>query len=65
MNEIRVISADMDGTELRRERQKNRRHIRCDGKADDGEIQEAINGVGKTMWSGLGEAWERIFGGKK
>lgn len=60
MDDVRVISSDIDGAALRREKRLNRRHLRCDGKADDAEINEAIQGKGRS-WS-LGAAWERIFG---
>ncbi len=60
--ETRVISSDIDGAALRREKRLNSRHLRCDGNADDAEINEAIQSKG-TSWS-LGDAWDRIFGGK-
>ena len=62
IDRINVISSDLDGAELHREKAKNSRHLRCDGRADDGEINEAIQGVSKHQFQGLGEAWERIFG---
>lgn len=62
MGQINVISSDLDGAELHREKAKNRRYLRCDGRADDGEINEAIASVGKHQFQGLGEAWGRIFG---
>lgn len=60
--ETRVISSDIDGAALRREKRLNPRHLRCDGKADDAEINEAIQSKGRS-WT-LGAAWERIFGGQ-
>ncbi len=63
-DEIRVISADLDGADLRHERSKNRRYIRCDGTADDVEINEAISGSGGKSWRLPRGAWERIFGDK-
>jgi len=62
MPEVSVISSDLDGAELRRKKGQNSRYLRCDGHADDGEINEAIAGVGRRQFRGLGAAWERIFG---
>ena len=63
MDDVRVISSEIDGAALRRERRTNARYLRCDGKADDGEIQEAIESTGQS-WSLSATAWDRIFGGK-
>ncbi len=63
MDEISVISGDKDGADLRREKARGRYYTRCDGKADDAEINEAIRGVGGRQFLGLGEAYERVFGG--
>jgi len=58
-----VISADLDGAELRREKRKNPYHVRCDGKADDQDINDAIQSVNKSArWTILADVWERIFG---
>ena len=62
---IRVISGQEDGAKLRREQRKERYYSRCDGTADDNEINEAIQNVNKGMrvampW-GPGQ-FERIFG---
>ena len=65
MDEVRVISSDKDGADLRREKRKNRYHVQCDGTADDYEINEAIQSVGGKQFRGLGAAWERIFGRRK
>lgn len=64
MDEIKVISGDKDGADLRRE-QMSRYYVRCDGKADDGEINDAIASVGRSQWAMPADAWERIFGGEK
>ena len=58
-----MISSDIDGAALRREKRQPR-HIRCDGKADDAEINEAIQSKG-TSWTLPAEAWERVFGGSR
>ena len=63
-DEIRVISADKDGADLRREKKKASRYVRCDGTADDVEINEAIQGLGNKTWKLPPGAWERIFGRK-
>ena len=64
MDEVRVISSDKDGADLRREKRKNRYHVRCDGTADDAEINDAIRSVGGQQFLGLrAEDYERIFGG--
>jgi len=65
MEEVRLISSDADGKELRHEKYLNSYHLRCDGKQDDGEINEAIQRIGTSQWSLPDGAWERIFGGKQ
>lgn len=63
MDEIRVISSDKDGADLRREERKSRYYTRCDGAADDGEINEAIQSLrGQSMFVSA-EDYDRIFGG--
>lgn len=62
MSEIKVISGDKDGRELRRE--KRGRYLVCDGTADDAEINEALASTGRKNWSIPARAWERIFGGR-
>ena len=64
MEDVRVISGDKDGTDLRREKTKGRYYLRCDGAADDAEINEAISTVGGQQWFIRAEDYERIFGGK-
>ena len=61
MDNVRVISSEIEGAALRREKRINPRYLRCDGKADDADINEAIQSKG-TSWT-LGAAWDRIFGG--
>ena len=63
MDEVRVISSDKDGADLRREKRKNRYHVRCDGTADDAEINDAIRGLGGQSMFTSAEDYERIFGG--
>ncbi len=60
---IKVISADVDGAQLNRNRRDY--FIRCNGKGDNGPIQEAINRVGKTTIFLKSEDWKRIFGRTK
>lgn len=62
--DIKVIASEKDGRELR-DLQKGR-YLRCDGKDDQHEINEAlaIVGRGAKYWS-LGDAWERIFGRRR
>lgn len=62
-DEIRVISADLDGAELRREKAKNRYHARCDGKSDNEQINDGLKHLGRAQFSIPGHIWERIFGG--
>ena len=63
-NEIRVISADKDGADLRREKRRSSKYLRCDGTADDVEINEALRSLGGKVWTLPSDAWERIFGEK-
>lgn len=63
MEEVRVITSDKDGADLRREKRKSRYHVRCDGRADDAEINEAIQGLGGQSMFISADDWERIFGG--
>jgi len=64
--DITVIPGEKDGADLRRAMHKNPCHIRCDGKADNEEIQEAIDNSTRGKYFQLPEgAWERIFGGAK
>ena len=63
---IRVISGDKDGADLRREQRKDRYYSRCDGTADNDEINEAIQSANKGMtWAVPAEDYERIFGKEK
>ena len=64
--EIKVVSSDVDGAQLRRHKRSNPYHTRCTGKHDDDEISEAINHAGRgKVWFIASKAWERIFEGKK
>ena len=65
MDNIKVISADLDGAQLRREKHKNPCYTRCAGRRADGDINEAINHVGKIRISIPPDRWEAIFGGAK
>ena len=64
MDEVKVISSDIDGSDLRRKKARARHYVRCDGKADEQEINDALASAGKTSWNISAEDWERIFGGK-
>jgi hypothetical protein len=61
--QIKVISAEIDGAELRREQIRNPYHARCDGRGDDAEINEALGHVGVSRFTIPGDRWEQIFGG--
>lgn len=61
---INVISADLDGAQLRREKVLNSYHARCDGREDTEQIQDAIDHVGTKVFSIPAKRWEAIFGGK-
>lgn len=57
-----MIPDNKDGAELRRIKTANKYTIRCDGKTDDQEINEALrHSTGSRQWLGLGNAWDRIF----
>jgi len=60
---IRVISGQKDGADLRREQRKARYYSRCDGTADNDEINEAIQNANKgMMWAVPAKRWQEIFG---
>ena len=64
---IRVISGGKDGADLRREQRKARYYSRCDGTADNDEINEALQNANKGMrvtmpWRD--GQFEQIFGTK-
>ena len=64
---IRVISGQKDGADLRREQRKERYYSRCDGTADNDEINEAIQNANKgMMWAvpWRDGQFEQIFGTK-
>jgi len=65
MRDIKVISGDLDGSQLKRAK-TGKYWSRCDGKADNEEIQEASDSCGKSeLWSISARDWERIFGRNK
>ena len=65
MKKVVVIPSDKDGAELRKTKAESKYYVRCDGKADDQEINEALqHSTGGRHWLGLGRAWDRIFGVK-
>lgn len=68
LDPVRVISADKDGAELRREKTKNRLYTRATGKHDEVAIHEAQSRATKLnagMWTIPEDAYERIFGKKE
>ena len=66
MRTIRVISGQKDGADLRREKRKAKYYSRCDGTADNDEINEALQNANKgMMWAVPAEDYERIFGTAK
>jgi hypothetical protein len=64
-DKINVISADLYGKQLRETKNKNRYYVRCGGKGDNEQIQDALNTVGRMSMFISAEVWERIFGSKK
>jgi hypothetical protein len=65
MPDVTVIASELDGAELRREKRRRRLHVRCEGQSDQNTIQEALTRSDRaTVWTGLGDAWDRIFGGR-
>lgn len=62
VDEIQVISSEIDGAELRRKMMKSPYYTRCDGKEDNEQIQDALDRVGRTQIFIRSEDWERIFG---
>ena len=65
-NGTTVISADLDGAELRREQHNNPNHVRCSGKADQDVVKEIIDAGGRKSMIALPlGAWDRIFGRKE
>ena len=65
MPKVRVIAGEKDGAELGRETRKERLSVRCDGKNDGQEINEALEYSGKPRPYCIdGAAWQRVFGGQ-
>lgn len=62
---VRVISQEVDGAELRREQTRNALWTRCDGKQDDEQIRDGLDRLGKTVIFTSSDEYERIFGGAK
>ena len=60
--DIKVISSEVDGARLRKEKSSKYYSI-CDGSKDEEKINEALAHKG-GMWGFPRDAWERIFGGK-
>lgn len=63
MSEVKIISSEKDGAELKRLQKGN--YVRCDGKHDFAEISDAMTCSSMKGWSLPDGAWEKIFGSKK
>jgi hypothetical protein len=63
-DEIRVISAEMDGAELRREQSKTPQWLRCDSTSNQKESRRPLNGQASVFYQIREEDYQRIFGGK-
>ena len=63
--EINIIPSGKDGAELRREKHGSKNFILADGKTDHAMLQDAVKEAsnGKTSFAGLGDNYDRIFGG--
>lgn len=62
---IKVISADIDGADLRRQMVASPYHARCDGRQDNEQLQDAVNRLaGGARIAIAADDWERIFGGE-
>jgi len=64
-DETRVISRDLDGAELRREKRVCSRYLVAEGEGsgcDDARVMQEARDHGGKRWSIPREAWERIFG---
>ncbi len=63
--DIKVISSDIDGARLRKEKRDAQYHIRCDGKHDEAEVNDALKSSQRGMAICIADRdWERIFGRK-
>ncbi len=63
MPDITVISSDLDGADLRRKQRG--RFVRCYGRRDEEDIQDAVNTAHRGRQFVLrGDDWDRIFGAK-
>ena len=64
--QVNVISADLDGAQLGRRKRMNSLCVRCEGKNDDQNIQDAIYTSQRgCVYSIRSEDWERVFGSRK
>uniref|UniRef100_A0A6M3LFY7 Uncharacterized protein n=1 Tax=viral metagenome TaxID=1070528 RepID=A0A6M3LFY7_9ZZZZ len=62
MKDIRVISGEKDGADLRREKAKQKYCATCTGTADNQQIEDALDFTGKgETWVLPEGAWNRIF----
>lgn len=65
MDKVKVISSDIDGADLRKEKNRNKYFVRCYGKKDNEELNEALESIKSNKWSISGKMWDKIFGKKK
>ncbi|MDD5700435.1 MAG: hypothetical protein PHU23_00170 [Dehalococcoidales bacterium] len=63
MDEVRAISSELEGAELRREKGKNRYFTRTSGNNDNEQLNEALHHNQHNLFIPR-SIWERIFGGK-
>lgn len=60
-----VISSQIDGLALRRQKSISKRHAVCDGKTDGELIEDVCKTNTKALWKIDPNDWERIFGSKE
>lgn len=60
---VYVFSEKKDGAERRRHKRIAPRYVIAPEKASQEGINEALRGVDQHVYLGLGDAWDRIFGG--
>jgi hypothetical protein len=63
-DEIRVISAELDGAELKREKAKTPHYLRCESTSNQKESRRPLNGQAGVFYQISEEDYRRIFGGK-
>lgn len=63
--ETYIISSEIDGSALRKEKVAHPRYIRAKGSHDEQDINEAICDRHNKQFSIPAYIWERIFGGER